>query len=168
MRLKKRAVTIAATLCSALLAGQLMAHEYQIADLHIDHPWSRALPPAAKAGAAYLTIDNRGEQAERLLQVSTPIAANAEMHEHIHQDGLMKMQQVDTLLLPAGNSISFKPGSYHIMLFDLKQPLVAGERFPLTLHFEQAGELEVEVSVQQDEPLEDEAEHPAAGEHLHH
>lgn len=159
MGLKKQMVIAATTLGCALLTGQLIAHDYEIADLHIDHPWSRALPPVAKTGAAYLTIENHGERADRLLGVSTPVAGHAEMHEHIHKDGLMKMQQVETMALPAGDKVSFKPGSYHIMLFNLKQPLVAGERFPLTLQFEQAGELEVEVAVEQDAP---------ADEHQHH
>lgn len=165
MRLKKLVIILAATLGSSLLAGQVMAHEYDTANLHITHPWSRALPPVAKTGAAYLTIVNRGEQADRLLEVTTPVAGHAELHEHIHQDGLMKMQQIETMALPAGSSVSFKPGSYHIMLFDLKQPLVAGEQFPLTLHFEQAGELEVDISVQQDAPADVQTE---SEEHQHH
>lgn len=165
MGFKKRLVIAAATLGCALATGQLMAHDYEIADLHIDHPWSRALPPVAKTGAAYLTIENRGEKADRLLEVTTPVAGHAELHEHVHQDGLMKMQQIQAMTLPAGETVSFKPGSYHIMLFDLKQPLVAGEKFPMTLHFEQAGELDVEIAVQQDAP----AGHGGdADDHQHH
>lgn len=159
MRLKKLALIAPAILCGTLFAGQLLAQDYTIADLHVVQPWSRALPPVAKTGAAYLVIDNRGDQEDRLLEVRTPIAGHAELHEHVHQDGLMKMQRLDTLPLPAGDRVSFKPGGYHIMLFDLKQPLNAGEHFPLTLYFAEAGELQVEIAVQQDAPVETDAAH---------
>lgn len=158
MRLKKLALIAPAILCSTLFAGHILAKDYTAADLHIANPWSRALPPVAKTGAAYLVIDNRGVQDDTLLEVRTPIAGHAEMHEHVHKDGLMKMQQLDTLAVPAGDSVSFKPGGYHIMLFDLKQPLIAGEHFPLTLYFKEAGQLQVEIDVLQDAPAKVEAD----------
>lgn len=157
--MKPRTLALYAALCGTLFATQGHAHEYDVADLHIIHPWARALPPVAPTGAAYLTIENRGTVADTLTEVSTPVAGHAEIHEHIHQDGLMKMQQIDGLPLPAGDSVNFKPGGYHIMLFNLKQPLVAGERFPLTLHFQQAGQLDVEVAVEEDAPATEKAEH---------
>jgi len=135
--------------CFSSLAA---AHEFDAGALHIDHPWSRALPPVAKTGAAYLVIDNRGEQGDTLLGADTPIAGSVEIHEHLHHDGLMKMQQVQTLTVAPGESLSFKPGGYHLMLFNLNQPLTAGEHFPLTLHFANAGDVEVTVNIQADEP----------------
>lgn len=146
--------------CMAPLAA---AHEFDAGEQHIDHPWSRALPPVAKTGAAYLSIANHGKHDDELLGADTPIAGKVEMHEHLHQDGLMKMQQVQTLPVAAGETLVFQPGGYHLMLFNLEQPLVAGEHFPLTLHFAEAGDVEVVVNIQADE------EPKSAGDaHAHH
>lgn len=138
-----------------LLAGSslhipALAHDYSLGDLHIQHPWSRPLPPVAPTGAVYLDIENRGEHGDRLTGASTPIAGYVELHEHVHENGLMKMRQIDGLELAPGQSVEFTPGGYHVMLFDLKQPLTAGHEYPLTLIFQQAGEVEVMVKVQQD------------------
>lgn len=141
-------ILLASLLASPLLA---QAHEYTIGKIHIDHPWSREMPPSAPNAAAYFVLHNQGV-ADRLSAVSTPIAQKAELHEHIHKDGLMKMQQVVAVEVPAGAQVQFAPMGYHVMLFGLKQQLKDGERFPLTLHFEQAGEVQVEVAVQKDAP----------------
>lgn len=149
--------------CSALLAltATAQAHEYQVGALHIDHPWARAMPVGVPTGAAYLVVHNRGEQADRLLGADTPAADKAEVHEHVHQDGLMKMRKVDGgVAIAPGGELALQPGGYHLMLFGLKQPLEDGKRFPLTLHFEKAGDLQVEVAVQKEAPT-------AAAEHQH-
>lgn len=144
-------------LLTGLLASPLLAqaHEYSIGKIEIDHPWSREMPPSAPNAAAYFTLHNAGE-ADRLSAVSTPLAQKAELHEHIHRDGLMKMQQVEAVDVPAGGAVQFAPMGYHVMLFGLKQQMKDGERFPLTLHFDKAGDVEVEVAVQKDAP---QAEH---------
>ncbi len=80
------------------------------------------------------------------------MAGKAELHEHLHADGVMKMQQVPAVSIPAGGEVQFAPMAYHVMLFGLQRQAKAGERFPLTLHFEQAGDLQVEVAVQQEAP----------------
>ncbi len=150
--------------CAALLAlsGVAQAHEYQVGELHIDHPWALASPPGVPNGAAYLLVHNRGAAADRLLGADTPVAAKAEVHEHVHQDGLMKMRKVEgSVAIPSGGELALQPGGYHLMLFGLKQPLEDGKRFPLTLHFEKAGDLQVEVAVQKEAPA------AAATEHQH-
>lgn len=128
------------------------AHDYNVGQIHVDHPWSRAMPPSAPNAAAFFVLHNRAEVADRLLSASSPLAEKTELHEHVHQDGLMKMQQVQGVDLPAGGEVKFVPMGYHVMLFGVKQQLKDGERFPLTLHFEKAGEVQVEVNVQQDAP----------------
>ena len=144
-------------LLPALLA---QAHEYQAGQLHIDHPWSREMPPVAPTAAAYFVVHNQGQEADRLLGVQTPHAGKAELHEHIHADGVMKMQQVQSVAIPAGGEVQFAPMGYHVMLFNLQQQAKDGERFPLTLTFEKAGAVEVEVAVQKDAPVAE----PAQGE----
>ncbi|WP_263146399.1 copper chaperone PCu(A)C [Pseudomonas sp. RIT-PI-AD] len=149
-----------ATLLS--LSAAVQAHEYQAGALHIDHPWARALPAGVPNGAAYLVVHNNGTQPDRLLGADTARADKVEIHEHRHENGLMKMQRVEGgVEIPAGGQLAVEPGGYHLMLLGLKQPLVAGERFPLTLHFQQAGDLAVDIAVQQDAP-------PAAGKPMEH
>lgn len=131
----------------ALLAAPAIAADFDVADIRISDPWSRALPPVSPTGAAYLTIHNRGEATDRLIGAQTPTAGHAELHEHVHQDGLMKMQKLESISIDAGEQVSFEPGGYHVMLFDLKQPLTEGTPFPLTLQFEKAGSVELEVEV---------------------
>lgn len=155
---------------SLLLIGCAMAqlvdaHEFEAGQLHIDHPWSRALPPVAPTGAAYLSISNHGDTADTLLGAKTEVAGQVEIHEHVHADGVMKMQRVESLTIEPGATVTFSPGSYHLMLFNLARPLAAGESYPLTLNFANAGDVDVQVNVQANDE-------PSAGEkqdhHQHH
>ncbi|WP_296188174.1 copper chaperone PCu(A)C [Pseudomonas sp. UBA1879] len=143
-------------LLTALLLSTCVvdAHEYEKGPLAIAHPWSMELPPNAPTVAAYFVIKNGGADADRLLSVDSPIAGTAQLHEHVHQDGLMKMQQVDTVSIPANGTVTFAPMAYHVMLLDLKDrsKLTTGQRFPLSLHFEKAGDVTVEVAVQKEAP----------------
>lgn len=145
-------------LLAGLLLSPLMAqaHEYQAGQIQIDHPWSREMPPSAPNAAAFFALHNNGDTADRLIAASSPLAQNVELHEHLHQDGLMKMQQVQGVDVPAGAEVKLQPMGYHVMLFGVKQQLKDGERFPLTLRFEKAGDVQVEVAVQKDAPA---AEH---------
>lgn len=156
MKLTK-ALALAALLSTPLVA---VAHEYDSGNLHIDHPWSREMPPTAPTAAVYFVVQNQGDSADRLLRVDTPAAGKAELHEHLHQNGVMKMQQVASVEIAAKTAVAFAPMGYHVMLFSLPKQLKDGERFPLTLHFEHAGAVQVEVVVQKDAPA-------AHGEHKH-
>lgn len=140
-------------LLAALLLAPLLAqaHDYSAGQIHIEHPWARAMPPSAPNAAAFFVLHNRGA-ADRLIGVSSPLAQKAELHEHLHQNGLMKMQQVQAVSVPAGAEVQFAPMGYHVMLFGVRQQPRDGERFPLTLRFEKAGDIEVEVAVQRDAP----------------
>ncbi|QKE63240.1 copper chaperone PCu(A)C [Aquipseudomonas campi] len=154
MRLK-----LAALAMLALLGNSALAHEFTVGNLHIEHPWSRALPPNAPNGGAYFIVHNQAESADRLLAVSTPRAAKAELHTHLMLGDVMKMQKVDSVSIPAGGEARFAPGGNHVMLFGLTQPLVAGERFPLTLEFEKAGKVDVEVAIEAEAPADTHAHH---------
>ncbi|ARU87271.1 copper chaperone PCu(A)C [Pseudomonas sp. M30-35] len=145
---------VAALMSPAFLAN---AHEFDLGDLHIEHPWSREMPPVAPTAAAYFVVDNKGKEADRLIAVETPVAGKAEMHEHVHAGDVMKMQQVQGVDIPAGGQVRFEPMGYHVMLFNLEQQMKAGEHFPMTLTFEKAGDVEVQVNVQKDAPAAGEA-----------
>jgi len=148
MTLKKTLLGLTLLLPTLLV----QAHEYDAGQLHIDHPWSREMPPVAPTAAAYFVIHNKGSEADRLLSASTPVAGKAELHEHVHAGGVMKMQQVQDVVIPAGGEVKFEPMGYHVMLLDVKQQAKDGERFPLTLTFEKAGKVEVDVAVQKEAP----------------
>ena len=144
-------IILAALLLPACFAT---AHEYKAGELEIAHPWSQELPPNAPTIAAYFVIHNKGKTADRLLSVDSPIAGDAQLHEHIKQNDLMKMQQVPSVEIPAGGEITFAPMAYHVMLLELKDRslLADGKHFPLTMHFEKSGDVTVEVTVQKKAP----------------
>jgi periplasmic copper chaperone A len=141
-------------MATALLLGSaaVSAHSYHGGDLDIGHPWSRALPPVATTGVAYLKVTNQGDAEDVLLSAESPIADKVEIHTHIKDGDLMKMRQLDELVIPAGGEQTLAPGGHHLMLMGLKRVPAVGERFPLTLHFKQAGTVEVEVAVDAEPP----------------
>lgn len=132
------------------------------ATVQIEQPWARETPPTVTNGAAYMTLLNRGDQPDRLLGVNGEVAKTIELHSHLMEGGQMKMRPVAAIEVKPGEPTVLKPGGLHIMLIDLKQPLVAGQHFPLTLNFEKAGKIPVEVTVTKTAP---EPTHPASGAH---
>ena len=144
-----------AALLSLLPASFANADESKAGELSVSQPWSMELPPNAPTVAAYFVVHNGGQQPDRLLSVDTPIAATAQLHEHVHANGLMKMQQVQLVEIPAGGDATFAPMGYHVMLLDLKDKskLTEGAHFPLTLHFEKSGDVTVEVAVLKQAPI---------------
>lgn len=128
--------------------------------LEVETPWARATPPAARTGAVYLTLINRGAASDRLVAAKSPAAAQAELHAHINDGGVMRMKAVDAIVLAPGERLSLRPGGLHVMLVDLKAPLRDGARLSLTLTFAGAGEVTVEVPVLRN-PL------PASTDHRH-
>lgn len=130
----RRHLLIAALLaCIAPVAG-ICAESPAIV---VENPWARATSPSAKVGGAFLTLRNTGSD-DRLLEMSSPIAATVELHRTVNANGVMKMLPVDALPVAAGQTIELKPGNLHIMLIDLRRPLKPGDSFPLTLRFEKA------------------------------
>lgn len=134
-------------LLALIFTCPVFAHEYRVGELLIDHPWARELPPVVKNGAAYLRIENSGSTPDRILSASSSIAERAQLHTHDMENGLMKMRHVMSVDVPASGEVTFEPGGLHIMLFNIENPFVGGEEFPLTLTFEQAGEIEVTVKI---------------------
>ena len=102
----------------------------------VSDPWVRGTVPAQRATGAFMRL--QADQDLRLVAASSPVAGVAEIHEMVMQDNVMKMRRVDGIALGKGKPLELKPGGYHVMLMDLKQPLKAGEQVPLTLTFEGA------------------------------
>lgn len=117
------AITLAASLTSAACA-QVVVKE----------AWARATVAQQRASGAFMQLT--AAQDTHLVSVSSPDVPVVEIHEMSMQDHVMKMRQVPSLALPAGQTVHLKPGGYHLMLLDLKKPLTAGGRLPLTLVIE--------------------------------
>ena len=130
------------------LASVASAHDYTLKDLLIDHPSARPTPPGARVGGAYFTLENRGRASDRLVRVESPVAGAAELHSMAMVGNLMKMRPLAALDIPAGAKVALSPGGYHVMLVDLKRPLVAGDAFPIRLTFERSGTIEVSAQVE--------------------
>ncbi|MBA1262572.1 copper chaperone PCu(A)C [Stutzerimonas sp. NM35] len=141
------------TTALSALAHDAHSHHQQMAEMPtVSGAWSRAMPPSAPTGAVYFTLNNPGDRQERLIGAQTPRAGKTELHTHVHEGDIMRMEQIDSVEIPAGGQAEFKPGGHHVMLFQLNEPLVAGEHFPLTLIFEHAGEVVVDVAIQENAP----------------
>ena len=130
-------------------AGTASTHDYLLASLKIDHPFARATPPGAKTGGVFITVENTGTQSDRLLSVSTPMAGVAELHQMSIDAGVMRMRGVAALEVRPGEKLQLRPGGYHVMLSELRRPLKVGDKFPLTLKFQNAGAVEVSVWVEE-------------------
>ncbi|MBC8445263.1 MAG: copper chaperone PCu(A)C [Rhodospirillaceae bacterium] len=118
-----------------------------IGDITVSEAWSRASTGVKRPGGSFVTITNTGSAADRLVAAETPAAARTELHNHIMEDGMMKMRQVMGIDVPGGGVTMLKPGSFHVMMFDLTNLLKEGDMFPLTLTFEKAGKATVMVHV---------------------
>lgn len=118
------------------------------AGLMVHEAWARPTSPIATVGAAYMTITNHGMATDRLLGASSPVAAEVQLHGTTNDNGVMRMRPVEHLEIAAHGSATMDPGGMHFMLIQLAAPLVAGSHFPLTLKFERAGDITVDIVVQ--------------------
>ena len=112
----------------------------------VKEPYARATIGQQKVSAAYMTIETSGGP-DRLVAAASPLAGKVELHAHLHEGGVMKMREVEAIDVAPGKPAKLETGGLHIMIMDLKQPLKAGETIPLTLTFEKAGKVELQVPV---------------------
>jgi len=137
----------------ALAAAQLAsptarAADYDVGPMHVAQPWARATPKGASSAAGYLAVTNSGTTPDRLTCVSSDAAAQCQIHTMSLEGGVMKMRPVEGgLEIPPGGTVTLKPGGLHVMLVNLKHPLEPGKVVALTLKFEKAGTLEVELPI---------------------
>jgi periplasmic copper chaperone A len=118
-------------------------------EINVEQPWARATPAGAMTGAVYMTLTNKTKDADRLTAASSDVAAKVQIHEMAIENGIMKMRQlVNGLAIPAGGSVTLKPGGFHVMLIGLKKRLIAGQTLPLTLTFAKAGSISITVPIQ--------------------
>jgi hypothetical protein len=144
-------IAVAAALQAAPPALAQHMHDAQMhgdKSVKVTEPWARAAGRMAHAAVAYLTLENSGDTADKLVAASTPAAGQVVLHMHIKDGDVMRMRPVQSIEVGPHAKVTLKPGGLHLMLLDLKGPLAQGSTFPLTLRFEKAGEVKVEVAVQ--------------------
>jgi periplasmic copper chaperone A len=124
------------------------AADYDVGSIHITQPWARATPKGASSGAGYLTVTNKGAAPDRLTCAGSDAAAHCQIHTMSMENGVMKMRPVEGgLEIKPGETVTLKPGSDHMMLVDLKHPLETGNAVAVTLQFDKAGTVKVELPV---------------------
>lgn len=119
----------------AVLAAPALVHA-QPAPLKVDGAWARTVLPGQASSGAYMTLTAR--EPLTLVGAESPAAGIIEIHQMKMEGDVMKMRAVDTLELPAGKPVEFKPGGYHFMLMDLKAKFSTGSTVPMTLQFRDA------------------------------
>jgi copper(I)-binding protein len=115
--------------------------------VEVTDAWSRATPPGAKVAAGYLVMQNKAAAADKLIGASSPMAARVETHVTDKQGEVLRMREVKGYDVPAKGSFELKPSGAHLMLVDIKRPFKAGEKIPLVLRFQNAGEIKTELEV---------------------
>lgn len=111
--------------------------------------WVRLVPPVAKNSAAYLEIQNTGDKVLQIESAESPVAEVVEVHQTSMADGVMRMSEVKGLQVPVDGKVTMKPGGYHVMLINLKEPLQKGQIVPVTIKFTAGQELTVQAKVKE-------------------
>ena len=128
---------------AAFLGGHALAQDIMIMNaIAAPSPTTQS-----KTGAVYMSIMNMGKQNDDLLSISTPVATSAMLHESKDENGVMKMEMLDQLEIPAGEAIDIQPGHMHIMLMGLKAPLKIGDHLMLNMVFKVSGNISVDTIV---------------------
>ena len=112
----------------------------------VEEPWARATVQGQKATGAFMKISSK--DGSKLVGASSPAAGVTEIHEMKMDKDVMKMAAIPSLPIPAGKTVELKPGSYHVMLMDLKAPLADKSTVPVTLMFENAKGVKSQVELQ--------------------
>lgn len=125
---------------SAFAAGS--ADQVTISDAYV-----RLAPPGAKVTGAFMTLKNNGEKEVKLVSAASTVAGQTELHNHINENGVMRMRQVKEIVVPAKGETTLKPGSYHVMLIDMKSALKEDDHVVIALGFGDGSSREVHAVV---------------------
>jgi copper(I)-binding protein len=145
-------VTFAALACASLSAA---AHGFKVGEIDIAHPYTIAtVQGQAVGGVFFKSITNKGDKADRLISatVARALAASTELHVMSTENDIMRMRQVSVIEIPAKTTVpmtrGLKKDGYHVMLMGLKTQFKVGDKVPVKLKFERAGEVDVVVNVE--------------------
>ena len=160
------------TKLTGLLAAAALAFSSlpAVAEIEIHHAYARASGAMANAGAAFMGIMNTGDADDRLIGASTDAAKKAELHTHKDNgDGVMQMMHVpEGFVIPAGGGHHLARGGDHVMMMGLTRAFVQGETIMLTLVFEHAGEITIEVVIDNERAADDMGDHAGHEGHMDH
>lgn len=130
------------------LAPLLALASPAFAQIHVENGWSRATPPGSTIGVGYLTIRNASATPDKLVGARSPAAEKVQTHVTIKDGDVSRMREVKGYDVPANGVFELKPGGAHLMLMNLKAPLKEGDKVPLVLKFQHAGEVKTELHVE--------------------
>lgn len=138
------------TLSLITISSSVLAYEYKIGKLEIDHLYIR-VTTGTNVSAGFVTIENEGDQPDKLLSVTdVSFAKKVEIHETTMVNNVMKMRPLNQgLTIPAKSKVQLKPGSYHIMFIGLTEPIVKDNKYKATLNFEQSGSITIEFDAEE-------------------
>jgi periplasmic copper chaperone A len=129
--------------------GVALAQNDRIGDIEVAKPWAPATRSTLTNSAVYLSLTDLGAKSDELIGATSPIAQQVELHVFSIENGVYGMHKVDGIeIMPGSAATVLRPGGAHVMLESLKRPLRAGTTFPLTLIFQRAGQLQIEVPVE--------------------
>lgn len=134
--------------------------------IRVANAWVRAPAPGQQTAAAYMEV--RSAQNMALAGATSAAAGRVEMHESTTEAGVMRMRALPSIELRAGETVKLAPGGMHLMLVDLRQPLKAGDKIPLTLRLRHAGAAGGKSFKTLDLELEVRSAPPASPSHHHH
>ncbi len=137
------------TIASLAAVILCMSVNPSLAEISVEGAYARAAGPSAKTGAAFMVIRNDGESEDRLVSVLSDASARVELHTHVDQgDGVMRMMEVEEgFAIPSGGIRSLVRGGDHVMFMGLNEPWRHGDLIPVTLVYERAGNIELEIEV---------------------
>jgi periplasmic copper chaperone A len=153
-----RSLVAAALVCIA--ATPVFAHSFTEGDITVTHPWTRPTPPGVKMGVGYMAISNNGDTEVTFTGGKTPKAKAVSIHQSSMKNNMVTMKPVrDGLAIPAGETVLLEPSGYHLMLEGLTGAIARGENIPMTLTFEGAGPVEIELHTMDMATSEDKHRH---------
>jgi copper(I)-binding protein len=133
----------------SLSVSSASAKDYTLGPIKISTPWTRVTPTAATVAGGFMTITNTGAQPDTLVGGTATVSGRLEIHEMAMDGGVMKMRELKPgLVIKPGETITLKPGSFHVMFMELKEPIATGKTFKGTLVFEKAGTIEIEYAIE--------------------
>ena len=128
--------------CLLLFSSTLWAGTVTVEDAYVRH-----MPPTQSVTGAFMLLKNGTDQTASLVSAESDVSEKVELHSHVHEDGMMKMREVENIDIPAGGETALQPGGFHIMLIGLKQPLEMGQKVSITLNFADGSSTQVQAEV---------------------
>ncbi|WP_299198139.1 copper chaperone PCu(A)C [uncultured Amphritea sp.] len=129
------------------LVAALTLSASAFAEVKVDQPYARAVPPGQPNSAAFMTLKNNSDEEVSLVSASTSVANVAELHTHTQENGVMMMRKIPQITMKANEQVELKPGGLHVMLIGLKQNLAKDETIDLTLNFSDGSSEKLDIKV---------------------